>query len=268
MKDIKKQVLVGVFIFLYLVTAVHAQSVQESIGNQLSGIKQWYTIEGYTSDEQGRQIPVYNETYKGARTFVDFFILLLLLGNLFKNNEQVKKLLGKSGPAILATILSFAFVFVSGTGFLTSFTPLVTNIPFLLTTAAIFLGIRLLFGKKGEELHTGSRIGILIVALLIAAAIFFFMNKFSFLSPFSRVPGFGTTGGGSDVPPGRIISGSGGEVVGASGNNLQQAEALRVAAEAKYSEAESLLGQGKYQEASAANAAADQLATQAEAAAR
>lgn len=263
-KNMKKKVFIWILLSLVLISSIHAQAYDPSallqaLNNQLGGIKDWYAVESVTTDANGKEVAVLNTQYQGARTVIDFMLMLLLLGYVFRKNEQVKSMLGKGGPAILAFVLSFSYVFVANRGFLSELGPLVFYIPLLVGTWVIYTLILLLLGKK--DMGVGGKILVLLVSIIIVILIYIALSKTGMLS-FMKT---GTTATSSEELRTRVIAGESPGPPGKQLTPLEQATALYNQANQKYNDAEHEFGLGNYETAKQLNTEARNLFTQADA---
>lgn len=251
-----KHLLYGILLLL-LVNIVYAQIITpsgfvEGINAPLTTIRNWYSVEGYMMDDNGKQIPIFNEQYKGMRMIIDFFLIFALLGFALKGNKYLKEW-GKYGPAFVAFLISFSFVVTANMGFITSFTPFVMNLPFIAAALGIYVGLTGLFSGFGKkELGVGSKLIILIIAAAIVFGLFFFMNKsdISILSQFSKIPGLQSSGGGADLPKGRLLAG-GGAIDISQGTPFDRATKMLVNAQTRLNNALKLEKENKIEEAKA-----------------
>jgi len=255
MMDNKIQKIIGyVVILLFLITAVHAQffnpsAIAQGMNNQVTGVRNWYAIEGYVPDEKGNQIPVFNQQYRAARMTIDFFIIVLLIFLAMRSNEQVKKF-GKGAPGFIALIVAFSFVVTSKTEFIASFTPFVLYLPYIFITGGIFLGMMRLFG---EDAKPGTKLILFLLSIIIVTAILLVMNNYDVLSQFSKIPGVKSSGPGADELRIRVLYGSGitNEQVRleSAKTPLEKAEVFFDLSQERLSEATSLYGNEKYPQA-------------------
>jgi hypothetical protein len=242
--------LVLIIALLFAATSVHAQfvnapAVVDSLNQKLGSIFKIYEIQGFTTDEKGRQVPIFNSQYEGVRIAIDFFILFLIFGLRFKKSKPIQDSIGAGGSLVLALVLSVAFI--AGSRMLVG--RLVPLWPYILILAAAMLLYAGLLGMFGGEEGAGSGTKMILVIASIAIAGILYLLLFTagtgegffgkFQLPFQKkateAPGTGTA-----IQPPRIIS---------PGDADTKANTLYAEAEAHYTRAQQLFNEGKYAEA-------------------
>ncbi len=250
----KAKVLLYLVVFLLVASSVSAQFINpsamaETLNKPVKFIRALYSIEGYALDSGGRQAAVYNQQYKGARTIIDFFFVLLFVGLALRKNEYLKGL-GKGAPVILSLIVAFVVAFMSQTGIISMFTPLVANMFFIVFLILFYFGMCTLFRIKKEDV--GKKLFVFIFALAITLILFILLNNTGFGDRFTKVPGVRSTGA-TDLPVSRIIKGGAVPIDELYGKTeSEKAIYYFTEAEIKLNEALGLFNEGKFTEAKTA----------------